>query len=198
MKNVVVAVVLVILVAGSIGAGYFSAYSSRQATTTTKTLLLYATRTITLQTTTTLTFQTIELSRNNGNYSFAIRLNGTTVARGEIISLLYNFTNTSGQSLKGYEIYPLVVPTLYYENGSVVRGYLPISFSESWSATLPNGHSLTGNVYILTAQLTAGQKYVLSVGPLIGPFNGPSGYDLMASSYTVGKSMMINATLVVT
>jgi len=195
LLNRVVAIALVILVAGSLGVGFFSGYSNRQTITTTSTRLLFSTTT----TTETATVQAIELSRSNGNYSFTIRLNGSTVVKGQEIALFYNMTNISGQYQRVQEVNPLVIPTIYSENGSVEWALLPQSFVIGLSPTyLPNGFSLTGNLLIATSALSAGQKYVLSAGPLIGPFIGPSEtYDLIARYYPMGKSLMINTTITI-
>ena len=193
MRNGAVAAVLVILVAGSLGVGYFTGYSNRQTITSTSTVLLYSTTT----TTETATVQTIELSRSNGNYSFTIRLNGTTVVKGQEISLFYNLTNISGEYQKVEVIIPLVIPTIQSENGSYVWLKPPQSFTAG-ATNLPNGFSLSANLLIPTSNMSAAQKYLLSVGPLIGPFVGPNDtFGFLPRYFPIGESLMINTTITI-
>jgi hypothetical protein len=190
MRNSMVAVVLVVLVAGSLGVGYFAGYNNRQTITTTSTVLL--------STTITQTVQTTELSRSNSNYSFSIRLNGTTIVKGQEISLFYNLTNISGKYQKVGVIIPLVIPTIQSENGSYVWLKPPQSFTGG-ATNLPNGFSLSANLLIPTSNMSAAQKYLLSVGPLIGPFVSKNDtYGFLARYYPIGESLMINTTITIT
>jgi len=194
MRNRTIASLAVVaILAGSV-AGYLGGSMNERATTTTSTLTEVST------TTTTLTVQTAELSRSNGNYTFVIRLNGSTVVKGQEISLFYNLTNISGEYQRVQEVSPLVIPTIYSENGSVAWFLFPqhFEYSQAPNISLPNGFSLTSNLLIPTANLSAGQEYVLSIGPLIGPFVGPNDtLGFFARYYPIGDSLMINTTIAV-
>ena len=195
MKNGTIASLLVVGILAGAGAGYLLGSMNERTVTTTLTFTQITTST------TTMTVQTIALSRSDGNYSFAIRLNGSTLVKGQEISLFYNLTNISGQYQRVQEVDPLVIPTIYYENESVAWFQLPQRFGLSLCPCdiLPNDFSLTANLLIPTSNLSAGQKYILSVGPLLGPFVGPNDtVDLWANYYPMGESLMINRTIIVT
>src|SRR5689334_22384213 len=102
MRNAVVAVVLVILVAGSLGIGYFVGSNNRQTTTTTITAS---------------TVHTTSLSRNNGDWVFSISLQNPLLAMGQEFTLSYNLTNISGQPQRVHVVGPLVNPIIYSANG---------------------------------------------------------------------------------
>jgi len=195
MRNGAIASLLVVGILAGAGAGYLMGNLNERTVTTNLTFTQVTTSTKTL------TVQTVELSRSNGNYSFAIRLNGTTVVKGQELSLFYNLTNISGQYQMVQEDGPLVIPTLYSENGSVAWFKLPqnVELGLCPCGHLPSGFSQTGNLLIPTSNLTAGQKYVLSAGPLIGTYTGPNNdIQLIPRYYSIGESLAINATIAVT
>jgi hypothetical protein len=167
MRNEVVAVVLVILVAGSLGVGYFTGNNNRQTMTITVTVTPN---------------QSTPLSRSNGDWVFSIRLQNP-------LSLSYNLTNISGQPQTVDEVNPLINPTIYSANGTVVWAWNPTTMN--YIATIPyKAGNWSAPLNIPTSSLLAGQKYVLSVFPLIGA-NTANG-DL-----SVGESLMINTTITV-
>ena len=170
MRSGLVAIVLVVLVAGSLGVGYFAGTSNRQIVTITVTAAPN---------------QATPLSRTNGDWVFSISLTNS-------LALSYNLTNISGQPQTVDIANPLINPTLYSANGSVVWAWNPLVINHI--ATVP---SKAGNwsapLDIPTAVLSAGQKYVLSVYPLIWvPNTSASG------AFTIGESLMINTTISVT
>jgi len=175
----VVAVVLVVLVVGSLGVGYFTGTSNRQTTTIT------VTRT---------TNETTPLSRSNGEWVFSIRLQNSLLAMGQDYALSYNLTNISGQPQTVHEVNPLVNPIIYSANGSIVWAWNPPTYNGI--ATIP---SKAGNwsapLEIPTSALSAGQKYVLSVYPLIGATTTSA---MAVGDYSIGESLMINTTIGVT
>ena len=183
----ILAIIVIAIIAGA-GTGYLLGNMNEHTTTITST------------STQVTTVQTIDLSRSDSNYSFAIRLNGSTFVRGQEISLFYNFTNISGQYQRVQEVNPLVIPVVYNENGSIALFLTPKSFEFSLAPNnfLPNGFSLSGKLLIPTSNMAAGQKYVLSVGPLIGPFlSSNETYGFLARYYPYGESLMINTTITI-
>ena len=173
MRNEVVAALLVVAILASTGVGYLIGSSKSQTTTITVTATPN---------------ETAPLSRSNGDWAFSISL----VSAGQEFALSYNLTNISGQPQTVDIANPLINPTLYSANGSVVWAWNPSVMN--YIATIP---SKAGNwsapLDIPTSALSAGQKYVLSVHPLIWvPNTSGSG------AFTIGESLMINTTISVT
>jgi len=174
MKTEVVAIVLAILVVGSLGVGYF--IGNRQTITVTFTAT---------------SDQTSPLSRSNGDWVFSIRLQSSVLAMGQEFVLSYNLTNISGQPQTVHEVNPLINPTICSANGTVVWAWNPSQ--ENFISTIP---SKSGNwsepLDIPTSALSAGQKYVLSVYPLIGATTTTA---MAVGDYSIGESLIINTTI---
>jgi hypothetical protein len=176
MRNGLVAVVLVILVAGSLGVGYFV---GRQPVTISATVTPN---------------QPTPLSRSNGDWVFSIRLQNSLLAMGQEFALSYNLTNISGQPQTVDEVNPLVNPTIYSANGTVVWAWNPSQIN--YIATIPyKAGNWSSPLNIPTSALTAGQKYVVSVFPLIG---APTNNSHESVDFSIGESLMINTTISVT
>jgi len=179
MRNSVVVAVLVVLIVGSLGVGYFTGSNNRQTTTITVTAT---------------SSQATPLSRSNGDWVFSIRLQKPLLSMGQEFALSYNLTNISGQPQTVHEVNPLVNPIIYSANGSIVWAWNPPTYNGI--ATIP---SKAGNwsapLEIPTSALSAGQKYVLSVYPLIGATTTSA---MAVGDYSIGESLMINTTIGVT
>jgi hypothetical protein len=112
---------------------------------------------------------------------------------GQGFALSYNLTNISGQALTVHEVNPLVNPTIYASNGTVVWAWNPPSIN--FITTIPfKAGNWSAPLDLPATALSAGQKYVLSVFPLIGT-NTTSA--VAAGDYSIGESLMINTTLTV-
>lgn len=165
-----------LLVVGSLGVGYFAGNSSRQITTTTVT---------------TYTVHTTSLSRSNGDWVFSIRLQNSLLAFGQEFALSYNLTNISGQPQTVHFVNPLINPTIYSANGTVVWAWNPPTYNGV--ETIPNkAGNWSAPLDIPTSALLTSQKYVLSVLPLIGA-NTTSA--LAIGDYSIGESLMVNTTI---
>jgi hypothetical protein len=180
MKNEAEVVLLVVLVVGSLGVGYFAGISNRQTTTTTVTIG---------------TVHATSLSRSNGDWVFSIRLqNSSLLPKGQEVVLFYNLTNISGQPQTVHIVSPLVNPTVYSANGTVAWAWNPLQ--SNGITTIP---SMSGNwsypIGIPFTVLSAGQKYVLSVYPFIGANTSTA---VAVGDYSIGKSLMINTTITAT
>jgi hypothetical protein len=177
MRNGVVAIVLVVLVAGGLGVGYTTGYGNRQTITVT-----------------VAPNQATPLSRTNGDWVFSIRLQNSLLSMGQEFALSYNLTNISGQPQTVHAVNPLVNPTIYSASGTVVWAWNPPTFNGI--TTIPNkAGNWSEPLDIPTSALSAGQKYVLSVYPLIGA-NTTSA--VAVGDYSIGKSLVINTTIGVT
>lgn len=199
MRNgVIVSVALIVILAGA-GAGYVVGNASEHSTTLYSTTFFTQTITIYTGTTTTITItaasnQTTPLSRSNGDWVFSIRLQNSLLAMGQEFALSYNLTNISGQPQTVHAVSPLVNPTIYSANGTEVWAWNPPTFNGI--TTIPYGAgSWSEPLDIPTSALSAGQKYVLSVYPLIGA-NTTSAAS--AGAYSIGESLMINTIIGVT
>jgi len=183
MKTVVAAIALAVLVAGSLGVGYLAGSGAQQTVTTTSTVFLTETAT---------PVQATSLSRSNGDWDFSIRLQNPLTAMGQGFALSYNLTNVSGQPQMVHVVAPLINPTIYSANGSVVWAWNPPTMN--YFTTIP---SRPGNwsapLDVSTSGLGPG-RYVLSVWPLIG-VNTTSPVE--AGNYSIGESLMVNDTFVV-
>ena len=134
------------------------------------------------------------LSRSNGDWVFSIRLQSSLLAMGQQFALSYNLTNISGQPQTVHEVNPLINPTIYSANGTLVWAWNPPT--ENFITTIPSeAGNWTGPFDIPTSALSAGQKYVLSVYPLIGATTTSA---MAVGDYSIGESLMINATIGVT
>jgi len=177
MRNGVVAVLLTILVVGSLGVGYL--VGNRQTTTVTVTAT---------------SSQTSPLSRSNGDWVFSIRLQNSLISMGQEFALSYNLTNISGQPQTVHEVNPLIDPIIYSANGTVVWAWHPSDMN--FITTIP---SKAGNwsepLDIPTSALSTGQKYVLSVYPLIGATTTSA---MAVGDYSIGESLTISTTIEVT
>ena len=133
------------------------------------------------------------LSRSNGDWVFSIRLQNSLLAMGQEFALSYNLTNISGQPQIVHEVNPLINPTICSANGTVVWAWNPSQ--ENFISTMP---SKAGNwsepLDIPTSALSAGQKYVLSVYPLIGAATTSA---MAVGDYSIGESLMINTTITI-
>jgi hypothetical protein len=179
MKDGTAIALLIVLIIASAGAGYYVGNSSRQTTTITVTATPN---------------QTTPLSQSNGDWAFSIRLQNSLLAMGQEFALSYNLTNISGQPQTVHAVNPLVNPIIYSANGTVVWAWNPPTYNGI--TTIP---SKAGNwsepLDIPTSALSAGQKYVLSVYPLIGATTTSA---MAVGDYSIGESLMINTTLGVT
>jgi hypothetical protein len=188
MRNEITAIVLVVLVAGSLGVGYFAGNGNRQTITTASTVLLSTTTTVTAT-----PIQTTSLSRSNGDWFFSIRLQNSLFAMGQGFALSYNLTNISGQPQRVHVVSPLVNPTIYSANGTIVWAWNPPTMN--YITTIPyKAGNWSAPLDIPTSALSAGQKYVLSVFPFIGA-NTTSAVEV--GDYSIGQSLMINTTIAV-
>jgi len=179
MRNGLVAIVLVVLVAGSLGVGYFAGTSNRQIVTITVTATPN---------------QTTPLSRSNGDWVFSIRLQNSLLATGQELALSYNLTNVSGQPQTVDIANPLINPTIYSENGTAAWAWNPSVIN--YITTIPcKAGDWSAPLGIPTSALSAGQKYVLSVFPLIWA-NTTSASAV--GTFSIGESLMINTTISVT
>jgi hypothetical protein len=176
MRNGMVAVVLVILIAGSLGIGYFTGNSNRQTITTTLTVAPN---------------QATPLSRTNGDWVFSIRQQNPLVAMGQVFTFSYNLTNISGQPQTVHVVNPRINPTIYATNGSVVWAWNPPSVN--YIATIPPKAGNWSEVDFTIPTLSTG-RYVLSVWPLIGANTTNA---VAVGDYSIGESLMINTTLTV-
>jgi len=175
MRNGVVAVVLVTLVVGSLGVGYYM--GNRQTTTVTVTAT---------------SNQASPLSRSNGDWLFSIRLQNSLLPMGRVLTLSYNLTNISGQAQTVDIANPLINPTICSANGSVAWAWNP-SVMNYITTIPPKAGNWSAPLDIPTSALTAGQSYVLSVYPLIrSPTTSESG------AFTIGESLTINTSISVT
>jgi hypothetical protein len=194
MRDATIIAMLVVLIIASAGAGYYVGNSSRQTTTITVT---------------SAPIQTTPFSRSNGEWVFSIRFpnfllakgnnfqefllpyNLTNIPSGYNIALSYNLTNISGQPQSVHVAYPLINPTIYSANGTVVWASNPPEFNGI--TTIPYGAGNWSVLFLIpTYALLAGQKYVLSVYPLIGATTTSA---MAVGDYSTGESLMINTTI---
>ena len=186
MRNQAAAAVIAVLVAVSLGAGYLAGSSGRQNFTVTSTA--------TMSTTTTVTAAPggkTSLARTNGDWSFAVRLPKSPITRGfDFFSLSYNLTNVSGQPQKVHVVDPLVNPAVYSSNGTLVWAWDPPTMN--YITTVPYGPGNWSSLAIPTYPFSPGQQYVVTVYPLIG--SNTTG-AVEAGDYSIGQSLMINATI---
>jgi len=176
LKTQVLAAILVVLVAGSLGAGYFAGSNNRQTTTVTVTAT---------------SNQASPLSRSNGDWVFSIRLQNSLLSMGQEFALSYNLTNISGEPQTVHEVNPLINPTIYSTNGTVVWAWNPPGMN--FITTIPSkAGNWSGPLEIPTSALSSGQKYVLSVYPLIGAITTSA---MAVGDYSIGESLMINTTI---
>lgn len=188
MRNEIAAIVFVVLIAGSVGVGYFAGNSNRQTITNASTVLLSTTTTVAA-----IPIQTTPLSRTNGDWVFSMRLQNSLLAMGQGFALSYNLTNISGQPQTVHVVNPLINPTIYSANGTVVWAWNPPQIN--YITTIPyKAGNWSASLDIPTSALSAGQKYVLSVFPSIGA-NTTSAVE--AGDYSIGESLMINTTIAV-
>jgi hypothetical protein len=174
MRKGVIAALLVAAILAGAGAGYFTGTS----------------KTITV-TVTVASNQTTPLSRTNGDWVFSIRLQNSLLAMGQEFALSYNLTNISGQPQTVHIVNPLVNPTIYSANGTVVWAWNPTQMN--YVTTIPSkAGSWSAPLDIPTSALSAGQRYVLSVFPFIGT-NTTSA--MAVGDYSIGESLMINTTI---
>jgi hypothetical protein len=172
-KGVIAALLVVAMLAGA-GAGHFIGTS----------------KTITI-TVTVASNQTTPLSRTNGDWVFSIRLQNSLLAMGQEFALSYNLTNISGQPQTIHVVNPLVNPTIYSANGTIVWAWNPTQMN--YVTTIPyKAGNWSAPLDIPTSALSAGQKYVLSVFPFIGT-NTTSA--MAVGDYSIGESLMINTTI---
>ena len=181
MRNWLVAVVVVIMVAGSLGVGYFDGYSNRQTTTTTVT---------------SSAVHTTLLSRGNGDWVFSIHLQNATDPDSQY-ALSYNLTNISGQPQTVHVVSPLVNPAIYFTNGTLTWRLEGAPSTMNYITTIPSKAGSWSAPLKLPTEgirgLGAG-NYVLSVFPLIGA-NTTSA--LATADYSIGESLMINMTIAI-
>jgi len=179
MRNEAVAVLLVILVAGGLGVGFFAGYSNRQTATTTVS---------------TSTVHTTSLSRSDGDWVFSIRMQNATDPNSQY-ALSYNLTNISGQPQTVHVVSPLVNPAIYFTNGTLTWLLNPLE--TNYITTIP---SKAGNWSAPLDLSTEGIRglgagiYVLSVFPLIGANTASA---VAAGDYSIGESLMINTTITI-
>ena len=181
LKNEVSAVLIIIVVAGSLGVVYLAGYSNRQIVTTIE--FKSSTHTLT---------QAGSFSKTNGDWTFSIRLQNSLLAMGGQSNLSYNLTNISGQPQTVHVVNPLVNPEIYAENGSEVWAWNPPTYNEITTIP-PTAGNWSEPLNFPPSGLPAG-KYFLSIWPLIGP-NTTSAVGI--ADYSIGESLMINATFTV-
>ena len=134
------------------------------------------------------------LTSSNGDWVFSIRLQSSLLAMGQEFALSYNLTNISGQPQTVHAVNPLVNPTIYSANGTEVWAWNPPTYNGITTISSKAGN-WSEPLDIPTSALSAGQKYVLSVYPLIGATTTSA---MAVGDYSIGESLMINTTIGVT
>jgi hypothetical protein len=99
LKNEFLAVILVLLVVGSLGVGYFAG-SQANVRTTTSTAFLSTTTTATATTTSTQTITTTLSQAPPAGISLQVAVNGTTIKEGEDLAITATLFNTLNQNNK--------------------------------------------------------------------------------------------------
>ena len=198
MRNDVVVVVLVILVVGSLGIGYFAGSSNRQTVTTTSTVFLSTTMTRTLTSNET----ALQSSASNSSWRFVVSINATAVESGQSILLWANLTNTSpsNETIRPF-VQPYINPSVTGANGTVVWAWNPPEATWlNWNVT--SGQSLLQDVVIPMTSLQNG-VYGIQVAPLSSEFSenfnltlhfsvvslcGPFGCDISTTTVHSGQT----------
>ena len=173
--------IVIVIITASVGLGYFAGYSARVTTTTTE-----------IKSSTVTFAQGSLLSKSNGDWAFSIRLHGSLLAFGGQYGLSYNLTNISGQPQIVHVVNPLVNPVIYAMNGTEVWAWNPPDFNGIMTIP-PTAGNWSEPINFPPSTLPAGQ-YVLSIWPLIGANTTRA---VSSADYSIGESLMINATFTI-
>jgi hypothetical protein len=113
---------------------------------------------------------------------------------GQGFTLSYNLTNISGQPQTVDIADPLINPTIYSANGTIVWAWNPLVIN--YITTIPyKAGNWSAPLEIPTSALSAGQKYVLNVFPLIWAYTTSAS---PVGAISIGESLLINTTIAVT
>ena len=125
---------------------------------------------------------------NYGVWNYAVTLSSDQITQGEDITALFVLTNFSNQNQTVDVDHPLVLPTIYSQNGTIIWTWTPPSYNDIENITA--SQALTQQITIPTHLLKAGQTYILSTYPGIGHVNPGVGPD-------IGSHLELNQTITI-
>lgn len=122
-------------------------------------------------------------------WNFAVILTTTSVEQGQNITADFSLTNVAGQNQTVDIGNPLVVPEVYWQNGTeIFTNWNPTGINQIENISAGQTVSLNG-VTIATFKLAPGQTYVVALEPIIQTADG---------SVFIGQALEINVTITVT
>jgi hypothetical protein len=128
------------------------------------------------------------LSKSSDGWNFTVSLTSTGIEQGQNITADFSLTNVSGKNQTVDIANPLVVPEVYFQNGTeIFTNWNPTIINQIKNISAGQTLSLNG-VTIATFKLPLGRAYVVTFEP-----------GVRTSDYFfIGKALEINATVTVT
>ncbi len=123
-----------------------------------------------------------------GVWNYAVTLTTNEIQPGQNITALFQLTNMSNETQTVDLGGPMVLPTIYAQDGKVVWAYQP-SADTNAVQNVAAGRVLSEQLTLPTSMLSAGQSYILSSSPDIGN----PGFTV-----NIGSHLELNETITVT
>jgi hypothetical protein len=128
------------------------------------------------------------LSKSADGWDFTVSLTSTSVEQGQNITADFSLTNIAGQNQTVDIGNPLVVPEVYWQNGTeIFTNWNPTGINQV--ENISSGQTVSLNrVTIATFKLHPGETYVVALEPIIQTAN---------DSVFIGQALEINATITI-
>jgi hypothetical protein len=123
---------------------------------------------------------------NYGVWNYAVTLSTNVIQQGQNITALFTLTNLSNRNQTVDVDGPLVLPTIYAQNGNVAWAWTPPSFNEIENITA--GQTISEPLTLPTWMLEAGGSYTLSTSP---------GISVPGSAVDIDQQLQLNETITV-
>jgi hypothetical protein len=123
---------------------------------------------------------------NYGAWNYEVTLNTNQIQPGQNITALFTLTNFSNRTQTVDLDNPLVLPTIYAQDGKVVWAWEPPAINEIENITA--GQALSEPLTLPTWMLQAGQSYTLTTAP---------GFSVPGSTVDISQQLQLSQTITV-
>ena len=144
------------------------------------------TTTTTTSTSSSQQYASLSWDSNYGAWNYEVTLNTNQIQPGQNITALFTLTNFSNRTQTVDVDNPLVLPTIYAQDGKVVWAWEPPSINEIENITA--GQVISEPFTLPTWMLQAGQSYILTTAP---------GFSVPGSAVDISQQLQLSQTITV-
>ncbi|MGD0637288.1 MAG: hypothetical protein ABSA72_04540 [Nitrososphaerales archaeon] len=144
------------------------------------------TTTTTTSTSSSQQYASLSWDANYGAWNYEVTLSTNQIQPDQNITALFTLTNFSNRTQTVDLDEPLVLPTIYAQDGKVVWTWEPPSINEIENITA--GQAISEPFTLPTSMLQAGQSYTLTTAP---------GFSVPGSSVDISQQLQLSQTITV-